>query len=466
MRPIVSAIGSPSYGLAKELSRILDLLAGHTEHKVKNSTAFTERIRGFQLAPEDQLVSFDVTSLFIQVPINEALRVVKEQLNKDQTLSERTSIPVSQLVELVELCLRTTYFQFQDNYFEQTDGAAMGSPLSPVIANLFIEDLEQKAIQSAVLQPKLWVRYVDDTFIIWPHGKEHLHAFHEHLNQQNPNNQFTIDEEKEGQIAFLDVLVTRQAGRMSTSVYRKPTNTDCYIPFSSHHHPRVLTGVIRFMRDRALQVCDEDHRQQELHHLEKVFTANGFPTKVVKSSLSMPQKPPSNTSQDTPSEEPKVLCLPYVRRLSEKIEKVCAPLGIKAVFKPSNTLRQSPVHVKNRLPEEKKRSVVYQVPCKGCDQVYIGETKRNLKIRLAEHRQAVRRGDDKNGIVVHVQKCNHSIDWEGARVEQVMTNYWKRRTTEAILIRQQSPTKNLDRGLHLPSVWNPILDSSQHTFPP
>ena len=111
---------------------------------------------------------------------------------------------------------------------------------------------------------------------------------------------------------------------------------------------------------------------------------------------------------------------------------MCAPPGIKAVFKPPNTLRQSMVHVKNRLPEEKKRSVVYQVPCKGCDQVYIGETKRNLNIRLAEHscRQAVRRGDDKNGIVVHVQKCNHSIDWEGARVEQVITNYWKRSSSQ------------------------------------
>ena len=138
----------------------------------------------------------------------------------------------------------------------------------------------------------------------------------------------------------------------------------------------------------------------------------------------------SDTSQDTPSEEPKILCLPNVRRLSEKIEKVCAPPGIKAVFKPPNTLRQSLVHVKNRLPEEKKRSVVYQVPCKGCDQVYIGETKRNLNIRLAEHRQAVRRGDDKNGIAVHVQKCNHSIDWEGARVEQVTTNYWKRSSSQ------------------------------------
>ena len=90
----------------------------------------------------------------------------------------------------------SNHVQFQEDYFEQTDGAIMGSLLSPVIANLFMEDLEQKAIQSAVLQPKLWVRYVDDTFIIWPHGKEHLHVFHEELNQQNPNIQFIIEGER------------------------------------------------------------------------------------------------------------------------------------------------------------------------------------------------------------------------------------------------------------------------------
>ena len=93
-----------------------------------SSSAF--RICGIQITPSDRLVSFDVTSLFTQVPIDEALRVVEEQLTKDQTLGERTNIPVSQLVKLVELCLRKTYFQFQEDFLEQTDGAAMGSPLS------------------------------------------------------------------------------------------------------------------------------------------------------------------------------------------------------------------------------------------------------------------------------------------------------------------------------------------------
>ena len=109
---------------------------------------------------------------------------------------------------------------------------------------------------------------------------------------------------------------------------------------------------------------------------------------------------------------------------------------------------------------------MYQVPCNGCDQVYIGETERNLKTRLTDHRQAVRQGDDRNGIAVHVQKYDHHIDWDSAQVEQVIPDYWKRRTAEAILIRKRSPTMNLDCALQLPTEWNPILDKLQPPLPP
>ena len=77
------------------------------------------------------MVSFDVTSLFTQVPIDEALKVVKARRTKDPTLVDRTSIPVPQLVELIELCLRSTYFQFQNNFFEQIDGTCTHG-LSPI----------------------------------------------------------------------------------------------------------------------------------------------------------------------------------------------------------------------------------------------------------------------------------------------------------------------------------------------
>ncbi len=342
--------------------------------------------------------------------------------------------------------------------YEQTDGAAMGSPLSPIIANLFMEHLEEEAIQSAPFQPAVWTRYVDDTFVIWQHGEEELARFHQHLNQQSPNIQFTMEREKEGRIAFLDVLVSRDGDHLSTSVYRKPTHTDRYIPFNSHHHPRVLTGVMRGMRNRALQVCDDTSRPAEMQHLEEVFTANGFPEQLVKKTLS---RLPRHIEEDNqPEERPTILYTPYIRGTSEKLEKACAPLGVKTVFKPQRTMRQLLVRVKERIPPENQREVVYEVPCKDCELKYIGETKRSLKTRMAEHKYAVRRGDERNGIAVHVHQLQHSIDWESARVRMTARGYWNRRTLEAIQIRSEQRTMNLDCGLHISPIWNPLLDAT------
>ena len=468
MRPIVSTINSPSYKLAKELARILTPLAGNTAYTVRNSTAFVERIRGLQTTPQDTLVSFDVKNLFTQVPVEAALTVVEDRLYKDPTLSDRTSIPVPQLVELTSLCLRSTYFQLGEKFYEQTDGAAMGSPLSPVIANLYLESLEETAIRSAPLKPNLWVRYVDDTFVIWPHGPDRLRSFYQHLNKQHPKIQFTVEEEKDDQLPFLDVCVSKEGGRLLTSVYRKPTHTERYIPYHSHHHPRTTTGVLRCMRDRARSICHPTKMQQEMDHLNQVFQANGFPKNLVKKTLTThpPPLPETSEPQQQVDEAPKILCTPYIKGLSEKIAKVCAPLGVKPVFRPKKTLKRELMQVKNRTPEQKQTGVVYEIPCKDCPEVYVGETKRTLKVRLSEHRQAVKRGDPKNGIAVHVQKTNHCINWEGATVQRRAEGFWLRRTVEAIQIRKATPNMNLDSGLLLPMVWNPILNPhpSPHTL--
>ena len=429
---------------------------GKNSYTVTNSTDFVHRIQDVHNAQGDLLVSFDV-SLFTQVPVDEALHVLEERLNGDQTLEERTSIPVAQVIHLTELCLRSTFFQFGDHFYEQTDGAAMGSPISPIMANLFMEYIEEKAITSAPLKPNMWTRYVDDTFVIWPHGPELLQKFHEHLNQQCPNIRFTMEIEDGGQIPFLDVLITRKGNKLSTSVYRKPTHTDRYLPSHSHHHPKMLTGVMQCMGKRAHQICDEDHKQAELHHLEKVFIANGYPERTVKRTFSSADK---TREKDASTEEDpaKPLFLSYVRGVSEKLEKACAPLGVKTIFRPQKTLRRTLMQMKERTPLE-KRNLVYEVPCHDCQLTYVGETKRSMKKRPTEHRYAVKTGDPKNGIAVHVQKSQHTIDWGAARVQATAIGYWNRRTMEAIQIRRRQ-SMNLDCGLHLSPVWNPFIDAT------
>lgn len=100
---------------------------------------------------------------------------------------------------------------------------------------------------------------------------------------------------------FLDVLVRREANKLQTSVYQKPTHTDRYIQFSSNHHPRILRGVIQCLRDRAHNICDGKSKPTELKHLKKVFTANGYPPKAPHGTH--PQTPhhqePTNSTNST-----------------------------------------------------------------------------------------------------------------------------------------------------------------------
>ena len=134
--------------------------------------------------------------------------------------------------------------------------------------------------------------------------------------------------------------------------------------------------------------------------------------------------------------------------------------NIRSVFTPARTLKMTLMRVKSRLPDLRKKGVVYQIPCSNCDQVYTGESKRTLKVRMSEHKRAVKTSDPNNGIAVHVAKSQHSIDWSGARVVRSVQGYWERRTMEAIEIKKSKSSMNLDKGLLLPSLWNTVLDQT------
>ena len=176
-----------------ELVRILKPLSGTTDSYVKDSSAFVERISQTTILKSDVLVSFDVVSLFTRVPVDEALDVISKLLLQDEKLPERTTIPAPDLCRLIELCLKSTYFRFSDAFYEQVEGAAMGSPLSPIVANLYMEAFEKRALDTSAQKPNLWIRYVDDVFAILPHGDQALDEFLNHLNSQHPAIQFTME---------------------------------------------------------------------------------------------------------------------------------------------------------------------------------------------------------------------------------------------------------------------------------
>ena len=111
LRPIVAAIGSPTYRLAKELAHILSPLAGNSDSFVKNPAEFAQEVRDMELDEKDMMLSFDVVSLFTKVPVDEALEVIAQRLQHDQTLAERTTLEVEDICKLTEVCFKSTYFR-------------------------------------------------------------------------------------------------------------------------------------------------------------------------------------------------------------------------------------------------------------------------------------------------------------------------------------------------------------------
>ena len=145
LRPIVSSCGSVTYEVAKELAKILKPLVGKSPHHINSTQDFVEQARQFKLEPWECLSSCDVSALFTSVPIDPALNIIKDLLDKDTTLKERTVMEVGDIILLLEFCLKNTYFSFQGLFYEQVEGAAMGSPVIPIVANLYMEYLEQKS---------------------------------------------------------------------------------------------------------------------------------------------------------------------------------------------------------------------------------------------------------------------------------------------------------------------------------
>ena len=116
-----------------------------------NSKELVTKIEHIRLSENDILVSFDVVSLFTNVPVEEACIFAKERLLLDSTLPQRTNLSPENIYDLLKLCLTTTCFQWREKYYEQTYGAPMGSPLSPVMANVFMEEMEKNALAIATL---------------------------------------------------------------------------------------------------------------------------------------------------------------------------------------------------------------------------------------------------------------------------------------------------------------------------
>ena len=360
-------------------------------------------VNHFTLAPEECVSSYDVSALFTSVPIDPTPNIIKDLLEKDHTLKERTVMVVSDIVLLLVFCLKNTYFSSQGQFYEQVEGTAMGSPVSPIVSNLYMEYLEQNALRTAPT-PRFWCRFVDDTIVI--HKEVNKQGFLQHMNSVDPAIKFTVEDNKEdGSIPFLDTIVKPEAdGTLSITVHRKPTHTDQYLQWDSHHHLSAKFSVIHTLSHRATTVCRKPELlQQEKDHLRKALTKCKYPKwaldKVEKRLIRSTSEVNNGVNiQGTKAAQPATnevknkghIVIPYTQGLCESIKKICGRYGIQTHFKGGRTIESLLVSPKDKDPMVNQSGTIYWYQCGdlGCDDEYIGETSRTFGERYKEHLKA------------------------------------------------------------------------------
>ncbi|TWW61021.1 hypothetical protein D4764_05G0011110 [Takifugu flavidus] len=460
LRPIVSSINSVTYNISKYLASILSPMVGNTPHHIKNSQDFAQKVSGLTLLPEETMVSYDVTSLFTCIPTASAIDTIHKDLLLDKNLTERTTLTPAQICTMLDLCLNTTYFQYREGFYRQKHGCAMGSPVSPIVANLYMEKVESQALTSFTgTAPSHWFRYVDDTWV--KIQTQELEAFSDHLNKTDEHVKFTREDVKGNSLAFLDCAVKITEDRnLTIEVYRKPTHTDQYLQFDSHHPLEHKLGVIRTLQHRAREIpTTSQGRKKEQDHIKTALKTCGYPDWAFTKTS---RKPDPSKGEEERNKRCSV-SIPYLSGISEKFRRILQKHDIPVHFKPSNTLRWRLVHPKDKTPRPKQSNVVHAVQCQEkCKELYIGETKQPLHRRMAQRRHTTSSGQD-SAVHLHLKESGHSFEDSQVRILSREDRWFERGVKEAIHVKLEKPSLNRGGGLRhfLSPTYNAVLHSFQ-----
>ena len=202
---------------------------------------------------EETLVSFDVSALFTSIPVPFALQVINYKISTCTSFTNVGKIPTEKFIKLLESTITNCIFCFNKKFYKQLQGAAMGSPVSPVIANIYMEHVESLAIATSLTLIKWWFRYVDDVYSA--PRKDQVNKLQEHLNYIDPHIKFTIELPGTDGLPFLDTLTKPTPSSTVFKVYRKPTHTERYLDYNSNHPISTKLSIIHTLLHRAKQVC-------------------------------------------------------------------------------------------------------------------------------------------------------------------------------------------------------------------
>jgi hypothetical protein len=341
------------------------------------------------------------------------------QLAEDILLQKRVPTPIVQdLCAALQTFVSQNYFKFRENIFEQPEGLAMGSPLSPLLADIYMDNLEKElfsSVNSLLKNVGGWYRYVDDILCVWTGSERQLDTFLHLLNSLDSSIKFTMERESNGSLNFLDLTISKECDKFNFSIFRKETYTDQIIHASSRHHFSQKLSAFHSMLHRMLTIpMSQNNLRKELTIIKQIAISNGYETdmvdrlyqkKVEKLAIkNIYGTPPSSRSPD------KWRKFLFLGKLSTQATKVLPKKkNIRTAFYNNFNLRKFLSKTKDNVPNLEK-SGVYKLKCE-CSAAYIGQTGRKFKERLREHMACFKRRLPNSNFAKHLLEKGHNSDF-------------------------------------------------------
>ena len=284
-RPIVSANNSPTERISEFVDYFLKPIVKTTKSFIKDTTDFINKIEALPPLTENAILcTVDVTSLYTNIPNDEGILACAKQLRQTRLGHPKPSN--INLTRTLEYVLTKNNFDFNDKHYLQVGGTAMGTRAAPSFANLFMADFEEKHVYSYPIQPPIWLRYIDDIFLIWEKDRSELDKFMTHLNTCHHSIKFTSEISNE-QINFLDTTVKFDENhKLYTDLFCKSTDSHNYLRYDSAHPSHCKNGLphSQFMRVRRICSRLEDYDRNAIM-LGKHFLRRGYPPEKVEQAL-------------------------------------------------------------------------------------------------------------------------------------------------------------------------------------
>ena len=178
---------------------------------------------------------------------------------------------------------KETFFIFNIEYYKQVDGVAMGSPLGPTLAHIFMGSFESKWLQdcSNDFKPVLYRRYINDMFVLFS-SPDHADRFREYLSSKHPNIKFSVEKEEDGYFPFLDINIFSENKKFATNVYRKRTFSGLYTNFKSFIPETYKVGLMKSLLFWCFSLCSDFIKfHHEIDKLKSILYKNSYPRDLV-----------------------------------------------------------------------------------------------------------------------------------------------------------------------------------------